>query len=153
MTDVFLYPGDLRFAGAGTVLQTLLGSCVAVSLWHPGRRIGGLCHYMLPGGSGAATPDGRFAEDAFALFGRELVRTGTRPQQYHTKIFGGGAQLLKDGVAAANVRAGLALLDGHGYTLTARDVGGTGPRVLRFDLASGDVWLRHTGRADLDLAS
>ncbi|MGI5240881.1 chemotaxis protein CheD [Dactylosporangium sp. CA-139066] len=158
MTDVFLHPGEFRFAETGTVLATLLGSCVAVSLWHPGRRIGGLCHFMLPGRSGdwpqaAARPDGRFAEDAFALFGRELARTGTRPPQYHAKIFGGAAQLLADGVAAANVRAGLALLERHGFTLAARDVGGTGARVLRFDLATGDVWVRRAGRLDLGVAS
>ncbi|GGM30856.1 chemotaxis protein CheD [Dactylosporangium sucinum] len=154
MADVFLYPGGFHFAGAGTRIATLLGSCVAVTLWHPGRRVGGMCHYMLPGRGGGF--DGRYAGDAFALFMGELARTGTEPAQYHAKLFGGGAQLFTDRAAAvgpANVEAGLRLLDGHGFAVVARHLGGTGVRRLRFDLATGDVWLQHTERADMDAVS
>lgn len=48
MQLVTLQPGEFHFGGANTRIQTLLGSCVAITLWHPIRRIGGMCHYMLP---------------------------------------------------------------------------------------------------------
>ncbi|WP_433087003.1 chemotaxis protein CheD [Dactylosporangium sp. CA-052675] len=153
--DVFLYPGGFHFACAGTRISTLLGSCVAVCLWHPRRRIGGMCHFMLPSRHrGPGTPgDGRYADGAFELFLRELARTGTRPAQYRTKIFGGGAQLTEGEVAGANVAAGLALLDRHGFAAPTGDVGGGGARFLRFDLATGDVWVRRNERFELDVAS
>jgi chemotaxis protein CheD len=153
--DVFVYPGGFHFGPAGTRISTLLGSCVAVCLWHPGLRIGGMCHFMLPGrGRTASAPgDGRFAEGAFELFLAELARTGTRPSQYNGKIFGGGVQMLEGRVAGANVAAGLALLDRHGFPLLTRDVGGTGARFLHFDLATGDVWVRRTERWPTDVAS
>ncbi|WP_238012709.1 chemotaxis protein CheD [Dactylosporangium sp. AC04546] len=138
MADVFLHPGGFHFAGAGTRIATLLGSCVTVTLWHPGLRIGGMCHYLLPGPG----PDGRYAGGAFELFLSELARTGTRPAQYQAKLFGGGAQLAGDGVGRANVAAGLRLLDRHGFALVAHDVAGTGARRLWFDLATGEVWVR-----------
>ncbi|MFI5910606.1 hypothetical protein [Dactylosporangium sp. NPDC051541] len=151
MTDeVFLHPGEFCFAEAGTRISTLLGSCVSVCLWHPGRRIGGMCHYLLPG---SHRGDGRYAGGAFDLFLRELDRTGTEPWQYHTKLFGGGAQLLEGRVAAANVAAGLALLERHSFTLLTRDVGGTGARFLRFDLDTGDVWVRRNSGRGLGVAS
>ena len=70
--DVFLQPGEFYFGEEKTRIRTLLGSCVAVTLWHPKLRIGGMCHYMLPrrprDKAGAAEKlDGRYAAlgDAF----------------------------------------------------------------------------------------
>ena len=53
--------------------RTLLGSCVSISLWHPRRKIGGMCHYMLPsrGGCEASAPDGRYADEVIALMLQE----------------------------------------------------------------------------------
>ena len=42
--EIFLQPGELWFGDEQTRIRTILGSCVAVTLWHPGRRIGGMCH-------------------------------------------------------------------------------------------------------------
>lgn len=46
--DIFLQPGEWYFGEGNTRVRTTLGSCVAIVLWHPVRRIGGMCHYMLP---------------------------------------------------------------------------------------------------------
>ena len=46
--DVFLLPGEFHFGDQDDRIITLLGSCVAITLWHPEKRIGGMCHYMLP---------------------------------------------------------------------------------------------------------
>ena len=46
--EIFLQPGEFYFGDAATRIRTLLGSCVAITLWHPARMIGGMCHYMLP---------------------------------------------------------------------------------------------------------
>ena len=43
-----LMPGQLHFGGHAATLRTLLGSCLAVTLWHPERRLGGMCHFLLP---------------------------------------------------------------------------------------------------------
>jgi len=45
---LMLMPGELHFGGEVQSLKTLLGSCVALTLWHPKRRIGGMCHFLLP---------------------------------------------------------------------------------------------------------
>jgi chemotaxis protein CheD len=29
-------------------IRTVLGSCVSITLWHPVKRVGGMCHFLLP---------------------------------------------------------------------------------------------------------
>jgi hypothetical protein len=60
--DIFLQPGEFYFGDHETRIRTLLGSCVAITMWHPRLRIGGMCHYLLPmhrGRSGKTELDGR----------------------------------------------------------------------------------------------
>lgn len=162
---VVLAPGELWF-GADAVVQTLLGSCVAVTLWHPGLRLGGMCHYLLPsrhpGGPvvAAARPgrcpraDGllpRYADEAVALLLHHVASAGTRPEEYAVSVVGGGRQFGVDGpastidVSTRNVEAAERLLPAAGLKVVRRDVGGNGARVVRLDLRDGSVSLRRTG--------
>ncbi|MBU4215888.1 MAG: chemotaxis protein CheD [Actinobacteria bacterium] len=157
--EIVLAPGDFEFVEAPMRLRTLLGSCVAITLWHPGRRFGAMCHYMLPTRGPARAglpPDGRYADEAIDLFLAGVGRRSTRLQEYQAKVFGGGEQFgpggrrAELGVPARNVDAGLRLLREHHVTVSARHVGGSGPRQIAFDLATGVVWHRHGD--DLDPA-
>ena len=149
--DVYLNPGDFFFGGRRERIRTVLGSCVAITMWHRGRRIGGMCHYMLPerGHRGApAGLDGRYAEDALALFLREIERAGTRAADYEVKLFGGG-RMFGGGrddalnIGQRNVEAGRRLLRQYGLDVQRAHLAGSGHRNLVFDLASGQVWLKH----------
>lgn len=151
--EVFLQPGGFHFGGGRTRISTLLGSCISITLWHPARLIGGMCHFMLPsrGGAGGAAPDGRYADEALELFDREVARLTSRPADYQVKVFGGGNMLTRpDGrselmdIAARNVESAYALLARHGYQPAAlTHCGGKGHRKLIFDLWTGHVWLAH----------
>lgn len=145
---VVLKAGEFHFGGGRTRISTLLGSCVSITLWHPRRRIGGMCHYMLtrrhrPDG---AALDGRFAGEAFELFLRHVERHGTRPAEYQAKLFGGANMFVGGGagqldIGARNIDYGLDLLAAHHIPLISRHVGGSGRRKLHFDLWNGNVWL------------
>lgn len=145
---VVLRPGDFHFGGADTRISTLLGSCVSITLWHPRKRVGGMCHYMLterrraPG----ALPDGRYAAEALEMFLQHAEKAATRPQEYQAKLFGGarmfeGEEGGKTDIGARNVAYGLELLNRNGIAVVSRHVGGNGRRKLHFDVWSGDVWL------------
>lgn len=144
--EIFLQPGEFHFGDAQTRIRTLLGSCVAIVLWHPRLRIGGMCHFMLPGRArGAGLLDGRYAGDALKLFLRELRRTGTRPADYQAKVFGGGHMFAGASaveVAAANREAARRLLAQESFAVHAEDMGGHGHRNVVFDVWNGDVWIR-----------
>lgn len=145
---VVLGPGDFHFGGGHTRISTLLGSCVSITLWHPRRRIGGMCHYMMcERQRPAGTPlDGRYANEAFALFLQEVEKAGTRACEYQAKLFGGGNMFIggKSGsldIGPRNIEHGRKLLATEHIALIAEHVGGSGRRKLHFDVWSGDVWL------------
>ena len=149
--EVFLHPGELWFGGGAVHVRTLLGSCVAVTMWHPGARIGGMCHYMTPSRPTGAPGDGlsgRYADEAIQMLLDGARAASTSPQEYQVKIFGGGSQFAVPAgsavdVAAWNVEAGLRLLEHHGLRVAAMHLGGAGHRQVILDVDRGDVWMRH----------
>ncbi|HTP97476.1 MAG TPA: chemotaxis protein CheD [Burkholderiales bacterium] len=151
--DIFLQPGEVYFGDAGTRIRTLLGSCVAVTLWHPILRVGGMCHYLLPTrGRRRATEtpgaDGRYADEAMALLIKDIGASGTRPSEYQAKLFGGGRMFAQHArghrlnVAERNVLAARSLAQQHGLQIVAESLGGCTHRNVIFEVWSGDVWVR-----------
>lgn len=150
--EIFLQPGEFFFGGEKTRIRTLLGSCVAITAWHPRRRIGGMCHYMLPHRPRTAAKallDGRYADEAVLLMLREMMREGTAPREYQVKLFGGGRMLGQPAkvrphadISQRNVEYGRDVIARHHLPLVAEDLGGTAHRNVVLDLWSGDVWVR-----------
>lgn len=148
--EVFLNPGDFHFAGGHTRIRTLLGSCVSIALWHPERKLGGMCHFILPErGQPAAGQelDGRYATEAMGLFDRAIGRAGTRLQDYRAKIFGGGNMFpgrenhAGIQIGQRNIEVAHRLLAERKIAVVAEHLGGAGHRKLVFDIWSGDAWL------------
>lgn len=164
LTEVLLQPGQWWFGGGATRLRTVLGSCVAVTLWHPEWRVGGMCHYMLPvdpSAAARASLDGRYGDEALAHLVRESTRDGSTPAEFEAKLFGGGrmfrtSERRRDDfelqVPSRNVRAGRELLQHHGFACSAEHVGGYGHREVILDLPSGHVWVRHSPLRAAELA-
>ena len=157
---VILRPGDFHFGGGHTRISTLLGSCVSITLWHPRKHIGGMCHYMMTTRQRPpeAALDGRYAGEAYALFLQHVKAAGTRPSEYQAKIFG-GANMFTGGVGgrmeigARNIDFGRKLLAADHVALIAEHVAGSGRRKLHFDLWSGDVWLAFPDGAGASIRS
>lgn len=163
--DVFLQPGDFYFGDKKTRITTLLGSCVAITLWHPEKLIGGMCHYMLPSPTFRKDPEqlnGKYAEDATKMFLQKIKAAGTQPFEYQAKIFGGGDMFSKitlphrcssscnrdfesmscKKVSCKNALIAPYLLEKYGFKIINHDLGGIHHRKVIFEVWSGDVWLR-----------
>jgi chemotaxis protein CheD len=154
VVEIVLQPGELWFGDEHTRIRTILGSCIAVTLWHPRRRIGGMCHYMLPSrirGTTAAL-DGRYGDEALDILTQEIKAAHGYPHEFEAKLFGGGQMFqhaydtTKGGrgqVSDRNIVAGRELVQRHGFVLKAEQVGGHGHRQVVFDIWSGHVWVKH----------
>lgn len=145
---VVLRPGDFHFGGGHTRISTLLGSCVSITLWHPRRLIGGMCHYMMPERDRSASQalDGRYASEAFALFLANVEKAGTRASEYQAKLFGGANMFgqktdAKLDIGRRNIEAAHHFLAAQHITVMAEHIGGSGRRKLHFDVWTGNVWL------------
>jgi len=149
--EIFLQPGEVYFGERDTRIRTLLGSCVAIIMWHPDLLVGGMCHYMLPTrpGNKSGELDGRYADEAMALMLHEIRKAGTWPNEYQVKLFGGGHMFSahqaasEDHVGAKNVEMAHVLMKQHGFKVAAEHLGGVGHRNIFFDIWSGHVWARH----------
>ena len=86
--EIFLHPGDIYFGRAPTIVSTLLGSCVAATLWHPREKIGGMCHVVLP-----ESPDGkcemRYGNCAIEEFAKQAAKFKTSAADYDVHVYGG----------------------------------------------------------------
>jgi chemotaxis protein CheD len=158
--EIFLQPGDWYFSDADNRLRTLLGSCVAITLWHPQRFLGGMCHFLLPtrNQAGAIELGGRYGDEALFLLLREARAAGCRPRDFDWKVFGGASMdscQTRDPevghVGRRNVRMALELLSELGITPQSVDVGGRAPRSIMLDNWNGAVWVRST--ADVERIS
>lgn len=144
-----LLAGQFYFGKDPSSVYTLLGSCVAITLWHPQRRIGGMCHYLLPSrnrGAGEGR-DARFGKEAVAMMVEAVHRHGARPDEFVAHLYGGADTLpdqagVKFNVGERNIEQGWALIEEHGFQLQEVDVGDHVPRRVELSLADGHVCMR-----------
>jgi chemotaxis protein CheD len=129
-------------------------------MWHPKKRIGGMCHYLLPTRGANADPvlEGRYGDEALFLLLREARQLGCRPKDFHYKIFGGADMFSNlprgpnrnlprcdsEAVGVRNIRQAHGLLEDMGVKALSEDVGGVCARAIMLDNWSGDVWVRST---------
>ncbi|TRX02645.1 chemotaxis protein CheD [Candidatus Methylobacter oryzae] len=154
--EIFLHPGDYYFAGRDTRISTVVGSCIAMTFWHPQLLVGGMCHYMLPKRSyehnkTASARDGLYASGAVALLLEEIGFIGTSYKEYQVKLFGGGNMFpvahkrinAMNRIGARNVQAARQLVQQHGFSCVGEHLGGIGHRSVSFEVWSGKVQVKH----------
>lgn len=156
--EIYLQPGEVMFAGEDTWLVTLLGSCVAITVWHAKKRWGGMCHIMLPDTLQRKNThgDGRYAQEAVQLLKAAIRQAGVKANELEVKLFGGGTMLNQSAAMGKNIGAlslrnidvAKQLIAQAGWNLVAEHTGGRGHRQLKFDVNSGEVWLRYTPLPD-----
>ena len=92
--EIFLMPGDFYWGDSSTRIRTVLGSCISICIRPPVKKQGGMCHYMLPTRNSNLTADnvklnGKYGDEAWEIFLREMNKAKTRPSEYLVKLFGG----------------------------------------------------------------
>ncbi len=112
-TAISLPPGLLYAAADPVTVTTVLGSCVAVCLFDPVTRTGGLTHYLLPcwNGEGLASP--KYANIALPRLIERMSELGCRRRNLRAKLFGGGAMFRKVGglLGVALLSAGFSVVE------------------------------------------
>ncbi len=150
--QLLLMPGELYFGRAYEQISTLLGSCVAVALWHPVHHYGGMCHFILPSRlrKPHQAPEGRFGDEAMTMMMDALARTGSRPSEYQAHLYGGADTMpdhlgVKLNIGERNIELAWTLIEQYGLRLESVDVGDRVPRTVTLDLATGQCRCRRGG--------
>ncbi len=163
MTAPRLFVGiaELEVARAPATLTALaLGSCVAVILYDPGAKVGGLAHVLLPSPSvGRPRPEspGRFAPTAVAALVEELLALGAAQPRITARLVGGASMFTGLQPAGTiqmgerNVHAVRQALHQHGIRLVGELVGGDFGRSVDFEVESGKVRVTSYAHGVIDL--
>jgi chemotaxis protein CheD len=137
--------GEVYFGKAPEVIKTLLGSCVAVTVWNATHKVGGTCHYLL-----ATTENQKEANNykygmyALDYLYENMIRFSPA-NEFEIRLFGGGniyPTNRKLSIGASNISFAKAWIDKHHLSLSQEDVLGTFCRAIIFDLSNGVVTLQ-----------
>ena len=128
-------------------IATLLGSCVAVCLFDPKLRIGGMNHFLLPSRTSAANADTDVilsGDYAMEILVNGLLNKGANKSRLVAKAFGGGTIVSSIRMAIGERNADFAheWLDREGIPLVASDFSGPWSRKVVFVPQTGDAFCR-----------
>ena len=146
---IFLNAGDFYWGSGDVKIHTVLGSCVSITVYHPKKKIGGICHYLLPDrDKNKIGNDGRSADGVIELFRTKIISSGLPIEEFEVKVFGGASFMPGSSdecqVGIKNVNKAVAFLKEKNIIPKIVKTGGKYSRVLYFDLSNGDVWLKET---------
>jgi len=122
---------------ADVVVTTILGSCVAVCLHDPERRIGGMNHFLLPspaGGSlsGVSDPQ-RYGIHAMEVLINALMTRGAERGRLKAHCYGGAQVVANLGdIGSANSVFARRFLATEGISVVHEDLGGRHARRVEF---------------------
>ncbi len=93
MQSHFLLPGTIFASQEESEITTILGSCVAVCLWDPITKVGGMNHYLLPLWNGEGLPTPKYGNVAIPKLLQKMKELGANMSTLQAKVFGGAAVL------------------------------------------------------------
>ncbi|MDH5447288.1 MAG: chemotaxis protein CheD [Gammaproteobacteria bacterium] len=145
--SLYLMPGALYIGNEVDQIKTLLGSCVAVTLWHPVDRVVAMTHIVLPSSTLNSGP--RYATEAIATLSRVLNQRLYKPSDFEVGLYGGGMMFsVNDNgqmdVGERNVTKTRELLKQAGFHIKQSDVLGPTYRHVCLSRETGAVLLTST---------
>lgn len=142
-----IHPGEWYFGMEYERLHTVLGSCVALTAWHPRLKLGGLCHYLLSKAANQqlATRDCRYAVNALEQMKLAMLSFAD-PREFELGLFGGGdmfAYNTPTSIGMDNIHFAQEWLIREKLHVIRLDVGGTFSRSLTLVIPTGEIQVKH----------
>lgn len=143
-----IHIGGLYASKEPAVIETLLGSCVAVCLYDPIEQIGGMNHILLPGKADMKHFDvvSRYGINAMELLINKIMNLGSKRHPLVAKVFGGAHVLpaisQENGMGRKNVEFVLEFLQMEAIRVMSQDTGGYEARKIYFHTDTGEVLLK-----------
>ncbi|MDR2141857.1 MAG: response regulator [Deltaproteobacteria bacterium] len=124
---VFILPGEYFISKQPTMISTLLGSCVAVCLFHPVHKFGGMNHFMLPT-SPNKERSGKYGDYAIAVLLQFMERTLGSLNGLQA-IISGGAKVIDSitkgpQIGQRNIETAREILQRRNVAIIKENVGG-----------------------------
>ena len=138
--------GEVKASADPMRITTLVGSCIAVCLFDPRTRIGGMNHFMLPCNPSVDKVCATYGIHAMELLINDVMKLGGDRRRLQAKVFGGGNVLGKReqdnpvcAIGDQNISFAVKFLETDRIPIVSQDLGGFSGRQIQF--------LTHTGQA------
>jgi chemotaxis protein CheD len=143
-----------------------LGPCVAVCLYDPVARVGGMLHALLPtpldnpmeakGTLDPTTYSARFVDQGISLLINALVKLGSKRTRLIAHLCGGAQAMTAPGseeksklnIGERNVQVAKRALQAKGIWIKTQDTGGCTGRTVKFYIATGQVSVSTPGQEE-----
>ena len=128
--------------------RCVVGSCIALTLYHPRQRLGALAHIVLPDSGGRDAPPGKFADTAIPFMVEQLAEQGANTAGLVAKICGGASMFGPSGpiqIGIKNIKAVSELVKHLGIPVVGEHVAGSKGRRVTFDSETGNVVIDISG--------
>jgi chemotaxis protein CheD len=135
-----IYVGEVVVSATPLLLETLLGSCVAVCLRDPVACVGGMNHILLPGRCDGDDRPSRCGVHAMELLINAIMKEGGDRRRLEAKVFGAGnvvTCLQSPTVGEMNAMFIRNFLAMEKIPLIAQRLGGTRPVQVYFRTDTG----------------
>ena len=140
------------------LIKYALGSCIAVAIFDPGAKVGGMLHYMLPESdlnrSRAEQTPYMFADSGLPLLFRKAYDLGADKRRLIVRAVGGARVMADQEMFNIGKRNHLALrkiLWKAGVMVHAEAVGGTVCRTVRLEMKTGRLLVREAAGPEQEL--
>lgn len=145
---IYLKPGEYLFTLSPSIVSTVLGSCVSITMHNPEHQISSICHAVLPEEIIPGEPY-RYVDSSIAAMLRMFGRHGIHKMDLVVKLFGGSNILPPSQnsyrdmtVGRQNILRAQQIIENEQLNLLASDVGGTRGRKLFFHTHTGEIYLK-----------
>src|SRR5512136_192571 len=154
MADLVVGISDLKVSSnpADSMITYALGSCIAVAVYDPAAKVGGLLHYMLPDSSldaaKAKDTPAMFADTGIPLLFKSCYKMGADKKRMIVKVVGGASILDESNffrIGQKNIMAMRKLFWSNNVLIDAEDTGKNYNRTVRLDMSTGKVFVKRAG--------
>ncbi len=139
--DYFLRPGFIYMPEKPTVISTVLGSSVSVSLYDKKLKTGGMNHFLFPHADVRKKSTALFGNVAVPVLIRMMMENGSKRSHLEAQIFGGAfnIDLSPRDIGQDNFKTARQILDHRQIRIVSEDVGGSKGRKVVFNTNSYEI--------------
>lgn len=139
--DYLLKPGYIYLPEKPTVISTVLGSSVSVSLYDKKRKTGGMNHFLFPVAESREKTTALYGNIAVLTLIRMMIRKGSAPRHLEAQIFGGAnnTEVCIRDVGKQNHHIAKDMLRQKKIRIVSEDVGGELGRKIVFNTLTCEI--------------
>lgn len=141
--------GEVYYGAAPLIVSTVLGPCVAVTMFSRSTGLWAACHATRPNRSLFDKAEGidrlKFVDEAISFMLERFREFGVEKDEIEVMVFGGSSVLnpvSSTSIGTANAKRACEVLSERGLRVIFTDIGGTTVRSILFYTAIGKVVLK-----------